>query len=118
MNKAFFLLLISFLICQYDGKACFYIDLTGGSTTATATGVDDCNARDKGKDEDGNEYYRCCYLESGETKMCVPLTKDQYDEIDDAIDKYEGQSGSEDVSIDCGGNYLMISLISLVLLFL
>ena len=51
-------------------------------------------------------------------KMCVPVTKDQYDEIDDAIDEYEGQPGYEDVSIDCEANYIMISLISLVLLFL
>ena len=73
MNKAFFLLLISFLICQYDGKACFYIDLTGGSTTATATGVDDCNARDKGKDPDGNEYYRCVVILNLVKQKCVFL---------------------------------------------
>ena len=114
MNKAFFLLLIALLILQYDGKDC--MDLTGLST-ATATGVDDCNARDK-VNVDGSEAYRCCYLESGQIKMCVPLTKDQYDEIDDAIDKFEGQPGYEDVSIDCRANYIMISLISLILLFL
>ena len=114
MNKAFFLLLIFLLIWQYNGKDC--IDSTGLSTS-TATGADDCNGRDKGKDANGNEYYRCCYLESGSMKMCVPVTKDQYDEIDNAIDKYEDQPGYEDVSIDCEANYIMISLISLVLLF-
>jgi hypothetical protein len=110
MNKTFFLLLIAFLIMQYDGKDC----MLGGATT----GADDCNGRDKGKDPSGNEYYRCCYFESGQTKMCLPVTKDQYDDIDDAIDKYEDQPGYEEVSIDCGANYIMISLISLILLFL
>ena len=83
MNKAFFLLLIALLMMQYDSKAC--LDSTGG----TATGADDCNGRDKGKDPSGNEYYRCCYLESGETKMCLPVTKEVYDEIDDAIDSLQ-----------------------------
>ena len=112
MNKAFSLILIALLMMQYDSKAC--LDLTGG----TATGVDDCNGRDKGKDSTGNEIYRCCYLESGEAKMCYPVTKEVYDEIDDAIDEYESQTGKSDVSIDCGTNYIMISLISLIVLFL
>ena len=102
------MLLIVHLVLQYNGKICF--DLTGLSTPK-ATGVEDCNGRDKDKDLDGNEYYRCCYLESGEAKMCFPVTKDQYDEIDDSIDEYESQTGSKDVSIDCGENYIISMMV-------
>lgn len=105
MSKAFFLLLITFLISQYDGRICADI-------TATPTKASDCNDREK---EEGT--YRCCYFEASGLKMCVPFNKEQYDAIADAIDQYKNQ-GYKDISIDCGANYIMLSLISLILFFL
>ena len=65
------------------------------------------------------------YKENGKKqtyKACTPLTKHEYDEIKDTIKAYEKdvEEGitDVDVSIDCGSNYIMISLISLILLFL
>lgn len=105
MSKAFFLLLITFLISQYDGRICEDI-------TALPTKASDCNDREK---EEGT--YRCCYLDASGLKMCVPFNKEQYDAIADAIDQYKNQ-GYKDISIDCGANYIMLSLISLILFFL
>lgn len=105
MSKAFFLLLIAFLISQYDGRICADI-------TATPTKASDCNDREK---DEGT--YRCCYLEASGLKMCVPFNKEQYDAIADAVDQYKNQ-GYKDISIDCGANYIMLSLISLILFFL
>lgn len=105
MSKAFFLLLITFLISQYDGRICSDI-------TAAPTKASDCNDREK---EAGT--YRCCYFEASGLKMCVPFNKEQYDAIADAIDQYKNQ-GYKDISIDCGANYIMLSLISLILFFL
>ena len=105
MSKAFFLLLIAFLISQYDGRICADI-------TVTPTKASDCNDREK---DEGT--YRCCYLEASGLKMCAPFNKEQYDAIADAIDQYKNQ-GYNDISIDCGANYIMLSLISLILFFL
>lgn len=105
MSKAFFLLLITFLISQYDGRICSDI-------TAAPTKASDCNDREK---ETGT--YRCCYFEASGYKMCLPFNKEQYDAIADAIDQYKNQ-GYKDISIDCGANYIMLSLISLILFFL
>lgn len=105
MSKAFFLLLITFLISQYDGRICEDI-------TALPAKASDCNDREKGEG-----IYRCCYLEASGLKMCAPFNKEQYDAIADAIDQYKNQ-GYNDISIDCGANYIMLSLISLMLLFL
>jgi len=57
-----------------------------------------------------------------ESKYCLPLTKDEYDKIDDFVDAAEKGVGEgseiDDYSIDCASNYIMISLLSLILLFL
>ena len=105
MSKAFFLLLITFLISQYNGLDC--------SDDQTPTKAEDCNGREK-----GNDVYRCCFLEAGEAiKNCEPVTKEGYDKIADVVEELKKQYGV-DVSIDCGANYIIVSLISLILLFL
>ena len=80
----------------------------------------------------GKGYYKCCLFEAEydkeidgkkEGKSCEPLTKSQYDEIKDYIKDYEKEVKNEigvgiDLSIDCASNYVMISLLSLIILFL
>ena len=121
MKKALFLLL-AVLLVQYkcDDKTC------GGF----ASGVGDCENL-KFDEEDEEEYYKCCFIENeykynGQKtteKYCNPVTKDFYDDIKDRIKDYEKAQKEEgysdiDVSIDCDSNYIMISLLSLILLFL
>ena len=66
-------------------------------------------------------FYRCCFIKGkfeGESEEgCISITKAQYDDIDDAIEAYEKAGGDVD-SLDCGSNYIIISLLSLILLFL
>lgn len=74
----------------------------------------------KFSDDDKNSRYEyCCYLEDGDDKSCVPLTKYQYENIKDyaKIQKLTGPV-SEDAKIDCKSLYLEISLLSILLLLL
>ena len=79
--------------------------------------ADECNKI--GPDEGG---YRCCFIKgkfAGESwEGCASVTKTQYDDIDDAIEAYEKAWGADIDSLDCGSNYIIISLLSLILLFL
>ena len=49
---------------------------------------------------------------------CITVTKAQYDDIDDAIETIEKEEGADIDTLDCGSNYIIISLLSLILLFL
>ena len=80
----------------------------------------------------GKGYYKCCLLEfeydkeidgTKKGKSCEPVTKSQYDEIKDYIKNSEKDFKNKigvgiDLSIDCASNYVMISLLSLIILFL
>ena len=73
--------------------------------------------------------YRCCYVESKYTflgmnydeKECVGVTKEQYDDIDSytrsSKNLLELMGKVEKYKVNCGSNYLFISLL-LSLLFL
>ena len=127
MNKAIYLLLLSLLLSQIycDTTPDDYKNYCGYEEDGTVKDEDNCHNR---KLKDG--YYRCCFVEvegtfdgkKEEGKLCLPLTKDEYDKIDDFVDAREKDvdAGDEidDYSIDCASNYIMISLLSLILLFL
>ena len=121
MKKALFLLL-AVLLVQYkcDDKIC------DDDETVGASGVKDCENLKLDDDE-----YKCCFMEAeykenGQKqtkKACIPLTKHDYDEIKDYIkgeeeDLEESGYSDVDISVDCDSNYIMISLLSLILLFL
>ena len=85
------------------------------------------NAKKKNADEcnkinTGEDFYRCCFIKGkfdGESEEgCTSVTKAEYDDIDDAIEAYEKAWGVDIDSLDCGSNYIIISLLSLILLFL
>ena len=111
--KTLYVLLVLTLIAQCLSTKC-------GDLTQQPSKAEDCNNRDLESGE-----YRCCFIEAdvkgiGETKYCGAVTKEQYDDIDDFIDKVEkaGKDTVEDYSIDCGSNYIVISILSLILLFI
>ena len=118
--KVFAALLIVLLVSQY------YCEKTCNSFVS-ANSYNDC--KDLKLSSNG---YRCCYLEYtydylGEkitTKRCDDISKYYYDNIDDYEDTIEvivdalGGDNVDVKTIECGSNYLVISLFSLILLFL
>lgn len=113
--KTLYVLLVLTLIAQCLSTKC--LDPTKPSK------AEDCNNREL----DSGEYYRCCFIEAEmkgvESKTCLPLSKEEYDDIGDYIDKSEKAAKDmgvdvEDYSIDCGSNYIVISILSLILLFI
>ena len=123
MKKALFLLMAVLLISKFqcddeegDGDI-------GDCDVEEATGVDQCEKLSAG------DAYKCCLWEGkyidedgkNSFKGCHPVIKEQYDEIDDFIDQLEkgdDEGKYDDLSIDCNSNYIMISLLSLILLLL
>ena len=113
--KTLYVLLVLTLIAQCLSTKC--LDPTKPSK------AEDCNNREL----ESSVYYRCCFYEvevkgSEKIKYCGPVTKEQYDDIDDYIDEVEKAEKDtvdvEDFSIDCGSNYIVISILSLILLFI
>lgn len=95
------ILLVSFVLNKYCG--------------GTASKFDDCKDLEK---VEGISH--CCFVEAEyngeEAKMCVPLTKAEYDNIGDYVKKAtENAPSGYDYDIDCGSSYLYISLLGLLL---
>ena len=110
--KTLYALLIILLfaqICDADDAV-----VCGGAKKKNA---DECNKISP--DEGG---YRCCFVKAktdeGDYEGCYSVTKAQYDDIDDAIETIEKEEGADIDTLDCGSNYIIISLLSLILLFL
>ena len=90
--------------------------------------VEECDDAEKKNADECNKinpiegFYRCCFVKgkfNGKSREgCTSVTKAQYDDIDDAIEAYEKAWGADIDSLDCGSNYIIISLLSLILLFL
>ena len=118
MKKALFLLIAVLLLAKFN---CDEEEEYCGDEEYEPKNVDDCQKLKLPNDEEGENYKHCCFLEAKfkgvKGKSCIPLTQKQYDDIDDFIDKGE-DAGYSDVSLDCGSNYIMVSLLSLILLFL
>ena len=113
MKKALFfalLVLIMQISCQEDkDSACYKLN---------PSGVEECEKLKAG------EGYHCCLWESeykGQTaSSCSPVSNAQYDDIKNYISKLEDESDDEDaeLSIDCRSNYITISILLIILLFL
>ena len=125
MKKALYLLLAILLLSQ------LYCDDTDGDYCDGhgASSVDECQKYKFNEDDvdgDGNPYKYCCYSKAeadGKTKTeCISLTQKDYDDIDDFIDDLEKLAKDyakidADYSVDCSSNYIMISLLSLIVIF-
>ncbi len=105
------LLIISYINCDHD--SC-------GENKASS--YDDCKNKKLGGD-----YKYCCYIKfedkDGETNTCIPLKKDDYDKIDDYIDKLEKESKDEGYNgsvkdLDCKSHYLELCLLSMLFILL
>ena len=111
MKNTLFLTFAILLVLQFN----FVTNDCEGS----ASKVEDCQSKTLGTGQ-----YKCCLYEveydGGSGSGCVGVTKEEYDNIDDYIDKAEENSeyADPDIDIDCSSNYLLISLLSLILLFL
>ena len=111
MKNTLFLTFAILLVLQFN--------FVTNSCSGDASSVEDCQKMTL----DAGEY-KCCLFEyeydGGSGSECEPLTQEDYDNIDDYIDKMEENSGRSDLDldIDCSSNYLLISLLSLILLFL
>ena len=103
------ILLFAQIICQEDDVVL--------CDSAKKKNADECN-----KINPVEGFYRCCFIkvksEEGSWEGCYPVTKAQYDDIDDAIESIEKEEGADIDTLDCGSNYIIISLLSLILLFL
>ena len=119
MKKALFLLLAALLISQYS---CDDEEDSGCFKWEGVSGKKDCNNR---KDK---YAYRCCYVkakgknEDGKKvtkEYCSPIDEENYKRIKDFIKETEKAGESSDLDIqkfDCNSNYLLISIMSLILL--
>ena len=126
MKKALYLLLALLLLSKFNCQSEEEEDYDEG----------ECNSKISSGCENlkvGKGYYKCCLFEaegdkefesgSKEIKNCMPITQTDYDKIKDYIKDYEKEAKEElnfevDISIDCASNYVMISLLSLIILFL
>ena len=81
--------------------------------------------------DDKVEKYHCCYLtekrkhkngSNGESYTCTLISDEDYNKIEDVVKKYQDDNSKDDwtvtVKIDCGSNYIIYSLLSVILLFL
>lgn len=68
-----------------------------------------------------SKYSHCCFshykMIGLEIKTCAPLTKEEYDKIDEYIKSLEKQQ-VEIISIDCISYYLHTTILALLLLFI
>ena len=84
-----------------------------------------CEERTSTYELSENNAYRCCYMKySVDSKnyeayihTCILVTQNQYDNIDDYIERYEEQNNVEDLKIDCSSFYLQFGLL-FILIFL
>ena len=111
MKNTLFLTFAILLVLQFN--------FVTNSCSGDASNVEDCQKMTLGTGE-----YKCCLWEAeydgGSGSVCMGVTKEQYDDIDDFIDKMEeaAEEADYDLDIDCSSNYLLISLLSLILLIL
>ena len=112
--KALYTLLLLLFISQYKSESC-------DSQTAPTT-VKDCKERDAGK-----KKHKCCkmdykFKDGTEKTYCQALTKKEYEGIieylrNDVINN-GGEEKVENANIDCSSGYVVVSILSLILLFI
>ena len=115
LYSALFALLITNIICQDDSSLKELQELS--------LAMKSCNEADASKAKNCNDVkmpqdYHCCLVKAkGAESGCVPIDKNIYNDIDKYI-KDAKDRGVKSPSIECSSNYIIISLLSLILLFL
>ena len=113
--KALYALLIILLLSLYKADSCV--------SSTIPSKASDCNSRTV-----SDNQYKCCYLYmkvtfmsiESEAKQCLPVTKDEYENIKEVIDKTKEMAEKTGTKInkldlDCSSSYLYISLLSLII---
>ena len=116
MKKSLYLLLIALLIVNYRCE-----DSEEEEEVALERCLDS-NAQ-KGKDCKKISLpggFHCCYASGKGTEKsgCFPITDENYKDIDKFIEQIEKQNGGKDISVDCASKYIIVSFLSLIILFL
>ena len=86
----------------------------------------DCEIRAFDSEEIEDNAYRCCHIEieietsnvEQSFEGCIPVSKNQYDNIRQLIREYEAKTNVDDVDIDCNSSYLKFYIISLIIFLL
>ena len=122
MKKTLFLILVILLLSKFYSQ----VDYTESDCLKKegAKKKKDCNGLGVSK-----YAYKCCYVkiegslegESLDEEGCTEIDKESYDKIKDLIEErekyYKDKGGKYDVKkFDCSSNYLLISIMSLILL--
>ena len=107
MKSFIFIILVIILLSQYECAT----ECSGNGSSKK-----DCNSRDIRASD-----YRCCYyyyqLAGREYKECVPISKVEYDDFETFLKFYEKvKKAADKFSFDCSSNYIIISMLWLVLL--
>ena len=109
MKSFIFIILLVILLSQYECST---------ECTGTGSSKKDCNTRNLSEGE-----YKCCYyywkFGGDEHKQCRALTRTEYENFEKYIKTYEDIAKKADkFSFDCNSNYIIISMLWLLLLLL
>ena len=107
LNFVLIALFFSLYICDTDGSTQYCGDKKNPQK------AEDCNNLQISPDSDA-KY--CCFIKDNEGTECETYTQSEYDEIEDDVD--DAKDSGLELSIECSSNYIVISLSSLILLFL
>ena len=111
--KNYQILILSFLIV-YVHNTC----LTDKDINAPS----DCHSRELSPQEEKEKNKYCCYChsvrEGEESKECLSITGDEYNNIAKTIERIELFFGTTVKSLDCQSTILQIGFLSLLFLFL
>ena len=114
--KALFLILSIILISEYNCEAC--------ASKNPPKDKKECLKRNLGDDDDFCCLFQLNYTNGDTETNCIPLTDKNHrkmkDFLRDQIDnkQKEKKENITFANIDCGANYLIISILSLIILFL
>ena len=114
--KAYFFVILLGALAMYNCTDC----------EGPASSLSDCKSRTL-----PGGAYRCCFVEAkgtymgttSETKACGSVTKTEYDNIEKLIEEAKKQMEAiggkiDKYDVDCNSNYIIISMLGLLLLFL
>ena len=107
MKSFIFIILLVILLSQYECST---------ECTGTGSSKNDCNTRNLKEGE-----YKCCYyywkFGIDISKECRAITKTQYENFKEFMETYEEHKNLvEEFTFDCNSNYIIISMLWLLLL--
>ena len=74
----------------------------------------DCNG--KLSEDDKKKFARCCFIKIGSEKTCVPLTQEQFNDIDATIKSFKDEEKKDIDDLDCLSIYLKLGFLSILFL--